>query len=208
MASSFREFKRSIAIVSSDMVITEPAAAALAASGLDGGISVLDSRIFVHCYRSTSDGRLMQDSGDVDQPRAGGRAGGDRAGADLCQMVRLDKTRGYKSVLIVPKNSPVRTVSDSLAQPGLYRLRLGAKNSTSGYLAPYCYVFQKRVPEEARIDPVKPFKTVTYGTHRENFLAVAGGRADLGTNKPRICPASRQNCPTSTSRSRSSGSRR
>lgn len=59
MAGAFREFSRSIAIVSSDMVITEPAPAALEASGLDGGISVLDSRTFVHYYRSTTDGRLM-----------------------------------------------------------------------------------------------------------------------------------------------------
>lgn len=63
MASRFREFARSIAIVSSDMVITEPAPQALAASGLDGGISVLDSRIFVHYYRSTPDGRLMLGKG-------------------------------------------------------------------------------------------------------------------------------------------------
>jgi putative aminophosphonate oxidoreductase len=63
MASAFREFERSIAIVSSDMVITEPAADALAASGLDGGISVLDSRIFVHYYRSSADGRLMLGKG-------------------------------------------------------------------------------------------------------------------------------------------------
>jgi glycine/D-amino acid oxidase-like deaminating enzyme len=45
------------------MVITEPAPEALAASGLDGGISVLDSRIFVHYYRSTADGRLMLGKG-------------------------------------------------------------------------------------------------------------------------------------------------
>jgi putative aminophosphonate oxidoreductase len=63
MAGTFREFERSIAIVSSDMVITEPAPAALAASGLDGGISVLDSRTFVHYYRSTADGRLMLGKG-------------------------------------------------------------------------------------------------------------------------------------------------
>jgi putative aminophosphonate oxidoreductase len=63
MASTFREFERSIAIVSSDMVITEPNPQALAASGLDGGISVLDSRIFVHYYRSSADGRLMLGKG-------------------------------------------------------------------------------------------------------------------------------------------------
>lgn len=63
MASAFREFSRTIAIVSSDMVITEPAPAQLASTGLDGGISVLDSRIFVHYYRSTPDGRLMLGKG-------------------------------------------------------------------------------------------------------------------------------------------------
>ena len=63
MASKFREFARTIAIVSSDMVITEPAPVELAATGLDGGISVMDSRTFVHYYRSTADGRLMLGKG-------------------------------------------------------------------------------------------------------------------------------------------------
>lgn len=63
MGTSFGEFRRAVAIVSSDMVITEPAPHALADSGLDGGVSVLDSRIFVHYYRSTADGRLMLGKG-------------------------------------------------------------------------------------------------------------------------------------------------
>jgi putative aminophosphonate oxidoreductase len=63
MARRFHEFERSIAIVSSDMVITEPAPEALAATGLDAGVSVLDSRTFVHYYRSTPDGRLMLGKG-------------------------------------------------------------------------------------------------------------------------------------------------
>ena len=63
MARTFPEFERSVAIVSSDMVITEPAPQSLDACGLDGGISVLDSRIFVHYYRSTADGRLMLGKG-------------------------------------------------------------------------------------------------------------------------------------------------
>jgi phosphonate transport system substrate-binding protein len=101
----------------------------------------------------------------------------------FAQMVRLDKTRGYKSVLIVPKNSPINAVADALGQPGVYTLGLGAKNSTSGYLVPYYYVFQK-----AKIDPAKHFKSVTHGTHRENFLAVAEGRADMGTNNTEDLP--------------------
>lgn len=63
MASTFRAFRRSIVIVSSDMVITAPAPGAVAATGLDGGISVLDSRTFVHYYRGTADGRVMLGKG-------------------------------------------------------------------------------------------------------------------------------------------------
>ncbi len=63
MGTLFPSFRRSIAIVSSDMVITEPNPTALTRSGLDRGISVLDSRTFVHYYRSTSDGRLMLGKG-------------------------------------------------------------------------------------------------------------------------------------------------
>ncbi|WP_027467372.1 FAD-dependent oxidoreductase [Deefgea rivuli] len=59
MASQFRQFERSIAIVSSDMLITEPCPELLAELGLQHGAAVCDSRIFVHYYRSTSDGRLM-----------------------------------------------------------------------------------------------------------------------------------------------------
>ena len=63
MASAFAQFERSIAIVSSDMVITEKCPDLLKAIGLDNGISVLDSRTFVYYYRSTMDGRLMLGKG-------------------------------------------------------------------------------------------------------------------------------------------------
>lgn len=63
MARLFPEFRRTIAIVSSDMVITQPAPEAVAATGLTDGVSVLDSRTFVHYYRTTQDGRLMLGKG-------------------------------------------------------------------------------------------------------------------------------------------------
>ena len=63
MARAFPQFERSVAIVSSDMVITEPCPELLSQIGLDSGISVLDSRIFVHYYHNTSDGRLMLGKG-------------------------------------------------------------------------------------------------------------------------------------------------
>ncbi|KVR24667.1 FAD-dependent oxidoreductase [Burkholderia ubonensis] len=63
MASRFPQFARTIAVVSSDMVITEKCPELLARTGLADGVSVLDSRIFVYYYRSTPDGRLMLGKG-------------------------------------------------------------------------------------------------------------------------------------------------
>ena len=63
MARAFPQFERSVAIVSSDMVITEPRPDLLQEIGLTSGVTVLDSRIFVHYYRNTPDGRIMLGKG-------------------------------------------------------------------------------------------------------------------------------------------------
>ncbi|POZ99327.1 FAD-dependent oxidoreductase, partial [Pseudomonas sp. MWU12-2312b] len=63
MARAFPPFERSVAIVSSDMLITEPRPELLNEIGLTSGVSVLDSRIFVHYYHNTPDGRIMLGKG-------------------------------------------------------------------------------------------------------------------------------------------------
>ena len=63
MASRFPQFERTIAVVSSDMVITEKCPELLQEIGLADGVSVLDSRTFVYYYRNTADGRLMLGKG-------------------------------------------------------------------------------------------------------------------------------------------------
>ncbi|MFM0637560.1 FAD-dependent oxidoreductase [Paraburkholderia metrosideri] len=63
MASRFRQFERTLAVVSSDMIVTEKCPELLHQMGLKDGVSVLDSRIFVYYYRSTADGRLMLGKG-------------------------------------------------------------------------------------------------------------------------------------------------
>jgi glycine/D-amino acid oxidase-like deaminating enzyme len=52
-----------VAIVSSDMIITEPRPDLLERIGLTSGVTVLDSRIFVHYYHNTPDGRIMLGKG-------------------------------------------------------------------------------------------------------------------------------------------------
>lgn len=63
MARAFPRFERSVAIVSSDMLITAPRPELLKSIGLTSGVTVLDSRIFVHYYRNTPDGRIMLGKG-------------------------------------------------------------------------------------------------------------------------------------------------
>lgn len=63
MARAFPQFERTVAIVSSDMIITEPRPDLLQRIGLTSGVTVLDSRIFVHYYHNTPDGRIMLGKG-------------------------------------------------------------------------------------------------------------------------------------------------
>ena len=63
MPSLVPEFSRSVVLVSSDMVITKPQPEKLASKGFLQGTAVADSRVFVHYYRNTPDGRIMLGKG-------------------------------------------------------------------------------------------------------------------------------------------------
>lgn len=59
----FPKFNRHYVLVSSDMIITKPQPESLRKIGLSHGKAIADSRIFVHYYRTTKDGRLMLGKG-------------------------------------------------------------------------------------------------------------------------------------------------
>jgi len=63
MGKHFNRFNRHITLVSSDMIITKPMPEQLDKIGLSHGKAIADSRIFVHYYRTTCDGRLMLGKG-------------------------------------------------------------------------------------------------------------------------------------------------
>ena len=95
----------------------------------------------------------------------------------FAQMVGLDGTRGYRSVLLARKDGAPRSLAEVIGHPGSYTLGAGNKESISGFLAPNYYVFAKN-----KIDPEKHFKKINRTSHRDNFLAVADGQVDLATN--------------------------
>lgn len=103
--------------------------------------------------------------------------------AVFAQMVRLDGSRGYKSVLFARKGGPIQSLADVITRPGSYSFGAGDKKSTSGYLVPNYYVFAKN-----KIAPEKHFKQLSHANHMDNFLAVADGRVDLATNNTEELP--------------------
>jgi putative aminophosphonate oxidoreductase len=88
MGKHFNKFNRHITLVSSDMIITKPMPEQLAKIGLSHGKAIADSRIFVHYYRTTSDGRLMLGKG------------GNMFAYNNKVLTAFDQPSRYKSMLI------------------------------------------------------------------------------------------------------------
>ena len=63
MASEFKQFSRTITVVSSDMAITEPIPDLLREAKFQHGATICDSRTFVHYFHTTSNGRLLMGKG-------------------------------------------------------------------------------------------------------------------------------------------------
>jgi len=61
--SFFSFLSRSVILVSSDMIISEPIKHELEKLNLNNGLVVLDSNLFTHYYRSTTDGRIILGKG-------------------------------------------------------------------------------------------------------------------------------------------------
>lgn len=89
----------------------------------------------------------------------------------------IDGTPGYYSLLIVAKDSPIKSLDDILKAPGQYTFGNGDPNSTSGNLMPGYYAWAKN-----HVDVNKHFKRVAIGNHQSNMVAVANKQVDVATN--------------------------
>lgn len=66
-----RELRRSLVVIASDMVATEPIPERLEELGLTSGLCISDGRLLVNYYRGTSDGRIAWGKGGGDLAFAG-----------------------------------------------------------------------------------------------------------------------------------------
>lgn len=102
----------------------------------------------------------------------------DRANGEVfVQTVSEDGSKGYFSLLIVHKDSPLNSLNDLLAAPGRYTLANGDPNSTSGFLVPSYYAWAKN-----NVDIRSHFTRIVSGNHESNALAVVNRQADVATN--------------------------
>lgn len=101
----------------------------------------------------------------------------DRADGEIfVQTVASDGSPGYWSLLLVHKDSPIKSFEDLLKSPGKYSFGNGDPNSTSGFLVPSYYAWGQN-----NIDIRKHFTRMTSGGHETNSLAVANKQVDVAT---------------------------
>jgi phosphonate transport system substrate-binding protein len=98
-------------------------------------------------------------------------------GEVFAKVVAKDGTEGYYSLLVVPKDSPLKSLDDVVKQHASLTLGFGDPNSTSGTVIPGYYAFGAN-----KIDPLKDFKRTVRANHETNLLAVVNRQVDVATN--------------------------
>jgi phosphonate transport system substrate-binding protein len=101
----------------------------------------------------------------------------DRANGEVfAKIVNADGSEGYWSLMIVHKDSALRTLDDVLKARAQLTLGFGDPNSTSGALVPGFYAFAAH-----KVDPTRDFKRMVRANHETNILAVASKQIDVAT---------------------------
>ncbi len=102
----------------------------------------------------------------------------DRSNGEVfAKMIAPDGSQGYYSLLVVHKDSPLRSVEDMIKNGKNLNFGNGDPNSTSGFLVPSYYIFALN-----KIDPKTLFKTSRGANHETNLLAVINKQVDVTTN--------------------------
>jgi len=102
----------------------------------------------------------------------------DRADGEVfAQTVASNGAPGYWALLIVNKDSPIKSFDDLKNSPGKYTFGNGDPNSTSGFLVPSYFAWA-----ENGVDPRTHFTRMLTSNHEANALAVANGQVDVATN--------------------------
>ncbi|EHP38166.1 PhnT family ABC transporter permease [Cupriavidus basilensis OR16] len=102
----------------------------------------------------------------------------DRASGEVfASVIDKDGNPGYWSLLIVNKDSNLKTLEDVLKQGKTLSYGAGDPNSTSGTAVPGHYLWGAH-----KIEPKTFFKTVRVSNHETNLLSVLNKQVDVAVN--------------------------
>jgi len=102
----------------------------------------------------------------------------DRAkGEVFASVIDKDGNPGYWSLLIVNKDSNLKTLDDVLKSGGKLSYGAGDPNSTSGTAVPGYYLWAAN-----KIEPKTFFKTMRSSNHESNLLSVINKQVDVAVN--------------------------
>jgi len=99
------------------------------------------------------------------------------SGEVFAKVVDTDGTEGYYSIMVVNRDSALKSLDDVVRQHANLTLGFGDPNSTSGTVIPGYYAFGKN-----HVDPLKDFKRTVRANHETNMLAVVNKQVDVATN--------------------------
>ncbi len=97
-------------------------------------------------------------------------------GEVFAKAINIDGSQGYWSLMIVHKDSPLKSLDDVLKARANLTLGMGDTNSTSGTLVPGFYAWAAN-----KVDPMKDFKRSARSNHEGNILAVVNRQVDVAT---------------------------
>jgi phosphonate transport system substrate-binding protein len=98
------------------------------------------------------------------------------SGEVFAKVIQHDGTEGYYGVLVVHKDSTIKTVDDLLKNRANLTVGMGDVNSTSGTLVPGYYLWGQN-----KVDPAKEFKRAMRANHETNILSVVNKQLDAAT---------------------------
>ncbi|MCG5258691.1 phosphonate ABC transporter substrate-binding protein [Cupriavidus gilardii] len=102
----------------------------------------------------------------------------DRANGEVfASVIDKDGNPGYWSLLIVSKDSDLKSVEDVIKRGKELSYGAGDPNSTSGTLVPGYYLWAAN-----KVEPKTLFKAVRIGNHEANLLSVLNKQVDVAVN--------------------------
>jgi phosphonate transport system substrate-binding protein len=122
----------------------------------------------------------------------------DRAGGEVfAQVVNVDGSIGYHSMLSVHKDSPYKTLEDVLKNGKSVNFGIGDPNSTSGFLVPSYYIFARN-----GVDAKTTFRNVRNANHETNILAVANKQLDAAVHSSDVLERIEKRAPETAAKLR------